>query len=311
MNFRFPLRQKSTELSDSVYNQEKINNLLWVFKEEASLILLFLNSLEEIFLYESLGSLYEQNPDYMVTLGGCANDNTRTTRRALQPKCIPDRPLTKMYLLKLETTRKRQPINQTLWLVHDRLVGISDGSKDLLRLAKKLSYLPCVGIAVPMSPNTYTGHIFCFLPLPVPDISMTKLPVHVNGTFALSQNRQNLKWGDKFTVSYKEDSVQWNELLISEVLPKVYNDVIVSITKIWNDNMLIFRCIPDPEKVDYRFKECVRKLFRNIRDVPFLHTESSGDKWIRWQDAVFPIFTENTGKTCKMMNDLSEKPETQ
>lgn len=270
-----------------------------MFKEEASLTLIFLNSIEEICLYERLGSLFEQNPDYMVTIGGCSNDEARKDRRVNKPKYIPNNSLTKMYLLKLETSGKRQPIKQTVWLVLNRLVGISEGSKTLLRLSKKLAYLPCIGIAVPMSPNTYTGHIFCFMPLPVPNISMTNLPVHVNGTFALSQNRQNLKWADKFTVSFKEDSVQWNELLIFEVLPNVYTDVILTIIKRWKDNKLIFRCIPDPEKVDYRFKECVSKLFRNISDVPFLYTEISGGKWIRWQDAVFPIFPENTGKHVK------------
>ncbi|CAG2225204.1 SACS [Mytilus edulis] len=112
------------------------------------------NSIEEICLYERLGSLFEQNPDYMVTIGGCSNDEARKDRRVNKPKYIPNNSLTKMYLLKLETSGKRQPIKQTVWLVLNRLVGISEGSKTLLRLSKKLAYLPCIGIAVPMSPNT-------------------------------------------------------------------------------------------------------------------------------------------------------------
>ncbi|CAG2239595.1 SACS [Mytilus edulis] len=54
--FRFPLRQKETQLSDFVYNREQINNLLRVFKEEASITLLFLKSLEEVSLYECMDS---------------------------------------------------------------------------------------------------------------------------------------------------------------------------------------------------------------------------------------------------------------
>ncbi|CAC5390292.1 unnamed protein product [Mytilus coruscus] len=293
--FRFPLRQEATKLSDSVYNREQTNNLLRVFKEEASLTLLFLKSLEEVSLYECMDSLNEQNPDYKVTIGGRTHEIARKARKAMQSKTIPDKGLVKVYELILLTTCKRKLVDQTSWLIINRLEGISEANNNLLKLAEKLSYLPCVGIAVPLlsSSDTFTGHIFCFLPLPMQAISMTKLPVHINGTFALSEDRKQLKLSDTFSESNKEDTVQWNELLVSNVLPKVYTDLIIYVRKQY-DYHLMFRCIPDPSETDIRFKECVSKLFTNLDDVPFLYTKSNGGKWIHRKDAVFPIFTENT-----------------
>lgn len=291
---RFPLRKETTELSDSVYNQEKINNLLRVFKKEASLTLIFLKSLDEVSLYECMDSIYEQNPDYIVTIGGSKSEIAKQSRKAMQHKTIPDESFVNVYELVLVTTSKRQRKDHK-WLVMNRLEGISDASEGLLELATKLSYLPCVGIAVPvLSSDTFTGHIFCSLPLPMQAISMTKLPLHINGTFALSEDRKQLKWADKFSESNKEDSVQWNELLVSTVLPKAYIDLIMEIRN-RNDEHLMLRCIPDPLEIDVIFKECISKLFRNLKDAPFLYTESGGGKWIRLKDAVFQIFSENTG----------------
>ncbi|CAG2239594.1 unnamed protein product [Mytilus edulis] len=212
----------------------------------------------------------------------------------MHSKTIPDKDLVKVYELILLTSCKRQLIDQSSWLIVNRLEGISEANNSLLQLAEKLSYLPCVGIAVPLlSSNSFTGHTFCALPLPVQAVSMTGLPVHINCTFALSEDRKELKWDDTFSESHKEDSVQWNELLVSNVLPKVYTDLIMYVRKHY-DEQLLFRCIPDPSEIDIKFKECVSKLFTNLNDVPFLYTKSNGGKWIHWKDAVFPIFKENT-----------------
>ncbi|VDH93733.1 Hypothetical predicted protein [Mytilus galloprovincialis] len=195
----------------------------------------------------------------------------------MQHKTIPDEPFVNVYELVLVATSKRQREDHK-WLVMNRLEGISDASEDLLKLATKLSYLPCVGIAVPvLSSDTFTGHIFCVLPLPMQAVSMTKLPVHINGTFALSEDRKQLKWADKFSESNKEDSVQWNELLVSTVLPKAYIDLIMEIRN-RNDEHVMLRCIPDPLEIDIIFKECISELFRNLKDTPFLYTKSGGGK---------------------------------
>ena len=112
---------------------------------------------------------------------------------------------------------------------------------------KDLSYLPTVGVAMalPDGPQLQTpdikGHVFCFLPLPIQTKSLTGLPVHVNGLFALSQNSQNRRYikspnadqeyrqkaGRKMT----DKSLLWNKCLLEEALPKAYATMILEAIK--------------------------------------------------------------------------------
>ena len=49
--FWFPLRQTGSELSSTVYSQEKVENLLDAFKAEAPSLLLFLNNIQRVSIY--------------------------------------------------------------------------------------------------------------------------------------------------------------------------------------------------------------------------------------------------------------------
>ena len=63
--------------------------------------------------------------------------------------------------------------------------------------------------------NPGNGRIFCFLPMPIETAS--NLPVHVNGTFGLNDDRRNLKWPG---VERRNDSTaDWNKLLVSRSYP--------------------------------------------------------------------------------------------
>ena len=74
------------------------------------------------------------------------------------------------------------------------------------------------------------GHLFCFLPLPLESKSLTGLPVHVNGFFALSQNRRHLKWPSADQDETLTDkSLLWNKGLLQEVLPKAYAELILHV----------------------------------------------------------------------------------
>ena len=98
-----------------------------------------------------------------------------------------------------------------------------------------LSYLPKVGVAMalPSSPQDSVpeiqGHVFCVLPLPVQKTSLTGLPVHVNGFFALTQNRGQIKFpttgqeGQPLT----DQSLKWNQCLLEEAIPQAYATMIL------------------------------------------------------------------------------------
>ena len=98
-----------------------------------------------------------------------------------------------------------------------------------------LSYLPLVGIAMalPSSPQDSVpqiqGHVSCVLPLPVQKTSLTGLPVHVNGFFALTQNRGHIKFptAEQEGHPLTDKSLKWNKCLLEEAIPQAYATMIL------------------------------------------------------------------------------------
>ena len=75
------------------------------------------------------------------------------------------------------------------------------------------------------------GQVFCFLPLPKEERSASGLPVHVNGSFAVSQNRRHLKWPSVGQTVDGDPALLWNRCLLQEVLPLSYVDLILTATQ--------------------------------------------------------------------------------
>ena len=80
----------------------------------------------------------------------------------------------------------------------------------------------------------FQGHVFCFLPLPVQNTSLTGLPVHVNGFFALNQNRCLVKFPnaeqedqEKKGRHLTDKSLLWNKCLLEEAIPRAYATMIL------------------------------------------------------------------------------------
>ena len=105
---------------------------------------------------------------------------------------------------------------------------------------EELNYLPTVGVAMalPGGPKLQTpdieGHVFCFLPLPVQKRSLTGLPVHINGFFALSQNRRYIKFPnadqedrERSGRQLTDKSLLWNRCLLEEAIPRAYATMIL------------------------------------------------------------------------------------
>ncbi|VDI27880.1 Hypothetical predicted protein [Mytilus galloprovincialis] len=81
------------------------------------------------------------------------------------------------------------------WIIFHCMQG-GNMSEELrnLSLDESLTYFsPYTSIAVPMEEDQFRGHVFCLMPLPLTENSLTGLPVYVNGYFALSQNRRHVK----------------------------------------------------------------------------------------------------------------------
>ncbi|XP_053402674.1 uncharacterized protein LOC128557994 [Mercenaria mercenaria] len=125
------------------------------------------------------------------------------------------------------------------WQVVNYFVGNS-ASSDFKRLIldEDLGYSPYVGVASPLNEakTRFEGHVFCFLPLPREGSRLTGLPVHVNGFFALSQNRHHLKWETDEQKGKKIDdkNILWNKYLIKEALPRAYSRLIQCVVDVSN-----------------------------------------------------------------------------
>ena len=101
------------------------------------------------------------------------------------------------------------------------------------------THRPYVGVAVSLSspPGAVQGHLFCFLPLPLPPEtpSPTGLPLHVHGFLELDENRQHVQWPSS------DECQTWNRLLVAHALPRAYVTLLLQLVE-WSDGG--DRCLP-------------------------------------------------------------------
>ena len=121
--------------------------------------------------------------------------------------------------------------NDDIWLVVSSM-----GKGAAMQFAKKdSSLLASAGVGVQISTkdsltpvpicdetkgSKANGNVFCYLPLPI----CSGLPVHINGTFAVSSNRRNL------LVKTEDDKAnfgqEWNEVLLKDCVCSAYLDLL-------------------------------------------------------------------------------------
>ena len=216
--FRFPLRNTPSKLSDKQYTIEKLRGLTSALKSDAKFLLLFLQSVDRIEVHE-----IQQNGSHeqVFCVGIHESDSERvhqqrqdlTTKLKLAHKRQPYK-VSQQEILELDfhvqvTTGPQSVPSDSHWLVTN-LIGCT--IEDVHAAACELHIFPWVGVAMELTehPSQENGRVFCFLPLPT-DAS-AHLPVHLNGTFGISSNRQTLKWSG--TEAQNDPAAQWNELLI-------------------------------------------------------------------------------------------------
>ena len=117
--------------------------------------------------------------------------------------------------------------------VQHKLVDINTykSSKEFKEWAIKERFFPWIALAAPLDPSTaIQSTIFVSLPLP---IVMKDNRVNIHGMFALSRDRRSL-WtmmdaqsGGKIT-----NEIQWNTYLFNEIVPVVWQDMLVELAKL-------------------------------------------------------------------------------
>lgn len=282
--FRFPLRNATSEISDNLYDSEKVVELFDSFNADADLSLLFLKSVSSV-------SLIHINVDGTV--------NTRLEVKSSIPTTVSWKPeedsaiedLTKFKLISLQSEDHKE----TNWLV--TTCTMKEGNdKNLDSLAKKLSFLPRVDVAFPtdVKRDCSQGRLSCFLPLPNNESNKTGFPVCVNACFGLTDNRRHIKWQEE---DQKHDEhAQWNELLVKKVLPQAYVRIIQNAIKLCQQSRLpvssVYSLWPDISQVQLKDKwqEVALDVFHHLfrQNMAVLSLAKDETKFIPLSKAVLP-----------------------
>ena len=233
---RFPLRNEPSELSDKLYTTEKLKSLLKALKNDASILLLFLRSLERIEVFtintsSFVTKLFSVEADKATEM---ARKNLKETffKEVKQFHSVPG---TSLPFLQYEVKISVHDIELGTQNTHQWIVANWVGSENqgILDASERVCSLPWLGLAA--SPNSQCpSRLFCFLPMPDSEKVNPPLPVCVHGTFGLTKDRRHLKW--KTSDMQNDDGALWNNLLLSEMLPSCYAKFL---------NTLRDKCDPD------------------------------------------------------------------
>lgn len=310
--FRFPLRQQRSPLSDNIYEVKKVNELFRSFETAAKLVLIFLMSVERIELYRRP----REGPLELVFKVQVLPDLAPAIRvkRIEFMQAVHDEngrlsDISTTFLLEVESSSmgdsQESSQRETYLVSHycrkEEQVQVREGreGRSLLMLANKLKYVAWSSTAALLpdddsEPKDFFvkcddlhGQIFCFLPLPLQRDSPTGLPVHVNGFFALSSSRHQVKWPSIDSGDVTDDACLWNQHLLDEVLPRAYVNLLKEALEIVRKKMMpgLTRCrlyslVPDAKLVTERWKCILRPLFDLLFREAFVYVHSDeGTCW--------------------------------
>ena len=309
---RFPLRKEETELSDNIYDKSKVEDLFNSFKDEAAVSLLFLKCLESITLLKEEDRDLSKKDDigefyFSVYIDETTVENVRSSRDDMKMKIkdvqngLPSRCIENSYFMTICIKDDTCNTITRKWKVRNLFQGENNMSSTLQKLSRdeSLSYSPYVGVAMEMTcPVDFQGHVFCFLPLPSTEKSLSGLPIHVNGFFALSQNRCVVKWPTADQIrnhAHTDKSIQWNQVLVKEVLSDVYCHFLRELVEescLENGELneytrAVSHCIPNKNLVDEHWKILIPPLVAKLKEEPIFFTPNEGGKWIPKSQAIF------------------------
>uniref|UniRef100_G3NSI2 HEPN domain-containing protein n=1 Tax=Gasterosteus aculeatus aculeatus TaxID=481459 RepID=G3NSI2_GASAC len=244
--FRFPLRNQASDISDNLYDSNKVVELFDSFILDADLSLLFLKNVTSVAL---------------IHINAHGTANTRLEVKSSVPTDVilksEDKSIvegsTRFKLITLNSEDQKF----TKWLV--TTCTMKEGHvENLDSLAKKLSFFPQVDLAFPCGEkrDCSQSRLSCFLPLPNNESNKTGLPVYINACFGLTDNRRQIKWQED-DQKHDEHAV-WNELLMKEVLPHAYLMIIQHAIKLAQKSDLpvlsVYDLWPDIAQIQHKDK---------------------------------------------------------
>ena len=289
---RFPLRNKPSKLSKEVYTISKLQILLESLKAEAKYILLFLRSVcsievIEISIHNTLKSVFKVNVDTDTYIQHITQQQKLLSD--VQSTFTIDSLSNVCKVIKSSDHFNIEVHDDSSHSKHEWIVVNQVGSEDaeVMQLAEKQHVLPWVGTAFEVSTTPrYGGRIFCVLPLPIED--RVPFNVHINGSFAVSSNRQSLKWEAQERKDDEEST--WNKLLVKKCLPSCYARLVSELIQLCPSNYIaIYSCWPN---IDYvkgtRWEDILDLLYKCLLyGSQVVYTPISGGQWISISESIF------------------------
>lgn len=241
-----------------------------------------------------------------------------------------NKPIISTHKLVIETNSSTSPSVHHKFLVCNYFCG-NQLSASFINLLKDsdLNYLPWVGAAMPLMDTELDGEaddgrFFCFLPLNLEEGYSSGLTVHLNGFFALEQNRKHLKWPGAYANRSRDDlmdkRVRWNVCLVKEALPKCYFHLIreaIRLNSLRADlqqvnghdhaiivtEQMIYKAFPNFETIDRRWESLLVPLYTELLRQPCIKTAG---QWVEPQNAVFHTLDPERDLSKIILEILSE-----
>ena len=303
--FRLPLRTSnvSSDISQKYYDtQESIQTLQNEFIEIAKNLIIFLQNIESIELYERSALNRDVQLVYRVTKGPkpirFLSDNETHFNRLLSG--FTQEPVTQVECIHLTT----QDVSVDLTASEEVLISYSSGIEQCCSLAREIreqheiSAKPLCSVAIPthfidLSNEDFSKikcYLFCFLPIPC----FSGYPMHINGTFQLQQSRRALH-----STADANIRTRWNQTLITEALSIALVNALVYLTKIFSkqyphtfpqDKLTRYYSFwPDSNQnellwANYSTSVCMRIIESKS---PVFHCTLHPERWVSIDEVVF------------------------
>ena len=297
--FRLPLRKCGSELSNTCYNPQALLPLIASLSDEAKYLLLFLNSVKKVslsFLHD--GSQEEQVFEVILTSEAQISfiDKVRTIFNGESPYNILEI-VSDVSSFSVVVNDATTGTSKHHWLVAQQ-VGSTE--PQVINEAARQRVLPWVGTAIEVASNfsNRAGRLFCFLPMPCE--TTAPIPVHVNGTFALSDNRRSLKWPAE--ERQNDPQAKWNKLLVEHCLPSCYVYLIVKMIELKvATHDVIYMAWPDANEIknSVEWSGFLQPFFLKLFQHEVVYSKINDGCWIRVQDAVFVPCDEDVSTVVK------------
>lgn len=284
--FRFPLRHEASEISANLYDSKKAALLFDSFIPDADISVLFLRSVSSISLLhiDSNGSVTIKMNVSASSPSSPPQESENFRRNLLQAKTS---------FKTVSCSSPCQEKTSTTWLV--TACSLIEGRvAEIDELAKKLSFYPQVDVAFQCDEDGTcgSGRLSCFLPLPNNETNRTGLPININACFGLTDNRRYIKWQEEDQKN--DDSAEWNELLMKEVLPHVYFMIIQDALQLSRRSALpvnaVYNLWPNLSETKHwpRWHEVALDLFKRLfQNQEIFSLAKNEKKFVTASDAVF------------------------